>query len=55
MALGALRAHSLYSLSQTANHIKCHPGHVAACTTKTIQGGTGVPAEDGHHHPSRGR
>ena len=24
-------------------------------TTKTIQGGTGVPAEDGHHYPTRGR
>ena len=27
----------------------------SVCATKTIQGGTGVPAEDGHHYPTRGR
>ena len=26
IALGALRTHFLYSLSQTANHTKCLPG-----------------------------
>ena len=28
MVLGALKAHSLYSLSQTANHIRYHLGHI---------------------------
>ena len=31
MALGALRTHFLYSLSQTANCIKCHPGVSHMC------------------------
>ena len=54
MALGALKAHSLCSLSQTARHTSA----TQVCgiyTLKTIQGGAGTSAEDGHHHPSRGR
>ena len=39
MALGALRAHSLYSLSQTANHIKHHPRHVAYALQKLFKEG----------------
>ena len=30
------------------------PRHVAYALQKHLQGGTGVPAEDGHHHPIRG-
>ena len=54
IALGTSRAHSLYSLSQKQTIPSATQMH-GICPTKTIQGGTGAPAEDGIQSPPRGK